>query len=679
MAIKLESATEVSRDLEATDKTRSAPSPPVEPTITDGHGPVQLAIELVQGCITRQEVPVAVVGRYVGLPPLGVLAVFDQALNFWVKRAVDLRMIGSQLGELFHIPLIQKQVAPEGLLLAGMGEPGRFSREDLRLLMMNVVVALKGLGYDRFSTILIGSSRGGLPIDRALRAMLEGIIDGLDRLPGSISRQLEVTLVEADPSRFVALRGLLENFGKTWIVPRLELSLSTREESCPVSAEEERSSTPPDLMPDLGPMTRITISSSPSSGPTGPTAPGAPSGLVFQYSALSDSAVIPVREQEVKSSFVEPLPRRLLGATSQEDQFGYGRLLASYLLPEDFLRLLDEDTTLTLVLDSTSALFPWEMAVLRGYRTRSFFGPELRLTRQFRTLLSAAPGIPPPLNDNLKVLVIADPAPPPYNLDGARREGLAVVRALGLAKQAWGAALKLEVVVRIGAATGASRAGLVAELEKIPGHDDFIIDVDSCEPLEILKLLLNDHFDVLHYAGHGVYDPAGRGKGWVFDERCTLSATEIFKVPQVPRLVFANACHSSEVDASERPLSAIMIQNVSLAEAFFARGIQNYIGAGWPVDDDQAVAFATQFYLQALGIQLTPPRLVELNGAAPPDTLGDALARARRFLLESGCRGTTWGAYQHYGHANAKLLSFTNDDAEAANRTRSARSAGAGT
>src|SRR5512146_1787899 len=98
-AQRLESATEVSRDLEAAGKTRSAPSPPVEPSITDGHGPVQLAIELVRGCITRQKVPVAVVGRYDGLPPHGVLAVFDQALDFWVKRAVNLRMIGSQLGE----------------------------------------------------------------------------------------------------------------------------------------------------------------------------------------------------------------------------------------------------------------------------------------------------------------------------------------------------------------------------------------------------------------------------------------------------------------------------------------------------------------------------------------------------------------------------------------------------
>jgi CHAT domain-containing protein len=37
-----------------------------------------------------------------------------------------------------------------------------------------------------------------------------------------------------------------------------------------------------------------------------------------------------------------------------------------------------------------------------------------------------------------------------------------------------------------------------------------------------------------------------------------------------------------------------------LAEAFFECGIQNYIGAAWPVDDEPAVEFAKVFYKNAL-------------------------------------------------------------------------------
>jgi hypothetical protein len=110
---------------------------------------------------------------------------------------------------------------------------------------------------------------------------------------------------------------------------------------------------------------------------------------------------------------------------------------------------------------------------------------------------------------------------------------------------------------------------------------------------------------------------------------------------------------------------------VSLAEAFFARGIDNYIGAGWQVSDAQAVIFASQFYLQALGVHIKPDG-IELDGAAPPDTLGVALSQARKALLQQSPPGKTWGAYQHYGLVNDKLLAFANDDAKAANAARAA-------
>ena len=74
-----------------------------------------------------------------------------------------------------------------------------------------------------------------------------------------------------------------------------------------------------------------------------------------------------------------------------------------------------------------------------------------------------------------------------------------------------------------------------------------------------------------------------------------------------------------------------------LAEAFFERGVQNYIGAGWPVDDEPAAAFAREFYRHAL--------------SGKP--LGEALAAARECIQD---KGPTWGAYQHYGQADASLV-----------------------
>jgi CHAT domain-containing protein len=77
-----------------------------------------------------------------------------------------------------------------------------------------------------------------------------------------------------------------------------------------------------------------------------------------------------------------------------------------------------------------------------------------------------------------------------------------------------------------------------------------------------------------------------------------------------------------------------------LAQAFFERGVQNYIGTGWPVDDAAALEFAKVFYREALS----------------GNDLGSSLSKAREAILTSG---STWGAYQHYGQATAKLIALS--------------------
>ncbi|MGC4096383.1 MAG: CHAT domain-containing protein [Nitrospira sp.] len=73
---------------------------------------------------------------------------------------------------------------------------------------------------------------------------------------------------------------------------------------------------------------------------------------------------------------------------------------------------------------------------------------------------------------------------------------------------------------------------------------------------------------------------------------------------------------------------------------FFERGVQNYIGTGWPVDDAAALEFAKVFYTESL------------SGS----DLGSSIAKAREAILACG---STWGAYQHYGQAAAKLIALS--------------------
>jgi hypothetical protein len=644
----------------------ATPDPPPEsrcdtgPT-ADFTADLQLDVEVVLGSILDQKGMIAVVGRYIDTDPTGLFhSLGSIPLASSIKVAVDLGIVSSELGALFYLPILPEQADCEAVVIAGMGDVGRFSRDDLRYLMTNVTVAALGIDKDRFATLLIGAGHNGLPIDRVVEGLIEGIRDAQSRSAAKRRTAFHLMIVENDRGRYEEARICLERIHKLHgSIEHVDIrSVKSREDPRKPDDPGTAGTPPPDQQPEGPPPTRITVAAM--------TDLDAEEDPVIQYSALAESAVISVREERLSSYFVRQLPIRLVGAQAREEQEALGRLLTNYLLPEDFRQLLDSKTSLSLILDSATARFPWEMAAVTVRGRTTFLGLSLTLTRQFRSLLSAAPGLPPPVDNHLRVLVIADPAPPPFHLDGARKEGMAVVEVMALAQQAWGSRLDVKVSVRIGARAGASQDNLLEQLRaEIPGVDSILASVKPCDPLEILALLLTEHYDVIHFAGHGVFEDGGMGKGWIFDPKCTLSANEIFKFHQVPRLVFANACHSSHLDSGKAGEQST-VQQASLAEAFFSQRIQNYIGAGWEVADDQALTFARHFYLQALGLQIKPEgpggngARLELHGYAPPATLGESLADARAKLLDLHATGTTWGAYQHYGRVNDKLLPFRN-------------------
>ena len=106
-------------------------------------------------------------------------------------------------------------------------------------------------------------------------------------------------------------------------------------------------------------------------------------------------AAVTVREVEVNSYSCRELPDRMTAAASQ-DQEAFGTFFANYLIPDDFRKLTEGASNLTLVVDETTAAYPWEMAAHKKYSKTSFLGTTLGVSRQFRTLLSPRPGPPRP-------------------------------------------------------------------------------------------------------------------------------------------------------------------------------------------------------------------------------------------------------------------------------------------
>jgi hypothetical protein len=267
-------------------------------------------------------------------------------------------------------------------------------------------------------------------------------------------------------------------------------------------------------------------------------------------------------------------------------------------------------------------------------------------------LLSPPPTSPPALNTKLNALIIADPAADELALPGARQEGAAVVKVLEQARIAWGGRYEISATVRIGPRDDES---VKPFLERLRAENQCVESAEPCDPLELAPLLVNKQYDVVHYAGHGICDPGTGQTGWVFAGDCVLSAKEIFRIRQVPRLVFANACFSAvagDYNEQRRYMTG-------LAQAFFARGIPNFIGAGWQVDDACAEVCARWFYARVMGLRL-PKVTSGVFGMAQPATIGNALLEARWAVQSFNPPSSSWGAYQHYGHVNDKLVATAN-------------------
>jgi CHAT domain-containing protein len=162
--------------------------------------------------------------------------------------------------------------------------------------------------------------------------------------------------------------------------------------------------------------------------------------------------------------------------------------------------------------------------------------------------------------------------------------------------------------------------------------------------IEVLKRLMTQTYDILHYSGHCVYDKLDHTKsGWLFSGGQRLTANELTRVDRVPPFVFSNACESGVTPS--RPDLRTPELAPSFAEAFFGRGVKNFVCTAWPVQDDPAALFASAFYSSLLGKE---------NGQ--PAFMNDAMRAAREAVRTNFAGVLGWAAYQHYGNPYFRMV-----------------------
>jgi CHAT domain-containing protein len=161
-------------------------------------------------------------------------------------------------------------------------------------------------------------------------------------------------------------------------------------------------------------------------------------------------------------------------------------------------------------------------------------------------------------------------------------------------------------------------------LERLPGVIDpsnYKKYVDQPLAVEEFRALLRSRkYDIVHFAGHGRYDPDNPertcwmftdGPFYAFELQQTLANAEVR-----PWLIYGSACEGAR---DEGPPHGYHDGVYGMASAALSQGVAAYVGPLWKISDTDAKNMAAAFY-EALLIRRT--------------SLGEALALARRSVRE---------------------------------------------
>ncbi len=644
-----------------------------------------IKINLIQADITDNRLKLAngaspidalALGHYCGGKPHGILRTLDYKISSAIEgknisdrdinsdeelpsqeatRALDAHLLltqyaqrGTLRSELAHtFFLADPRNTKRVIAIAGMGEPGRFGAPELTVLVRELCWSLGRMGKNHLATVLIGVGRDNLSVSDAVDSWIHGIklaISGMRDAsePGKRAHALqEITFFVTDPRKHVAFdEALLREKAQLSQQQRMEIEYKPLTQAKKV---ELRRSALAYVQRQMEVQLKTILDQSPQKerAPTRITV--SVEGNKYRFGAITEQASIPEREIPLDPGLVCRANDELAAAVDPAHQLDLGQFMQRLLIPADLRSQLTTNAPLVMMLDAATARIHWELLAQsqlasesltdaeRDEPHRQFLGTSRGFTRQLRTVHAPPPEPPPPAQRHLRVLVVADPAEDAH-LAGAEEEGVAV-------------------------------ADLFEQFNIIHAHNTTKNRVEVVRlfgPREatrttVLRHLMLRTYDVLHFAGHCVYDKANpAASGWIFSNGERLSAYEFTRIDRSPAFVFSNACESGITPARSDERSVDLAP--SFAESFFARGVTNFVCTAWPVDDRAARDFALTLYAGLLGLETPTATLVArhsrhlLYQAGTPLVMHEAMRRARVAIATPPSDTRTWGAYQHYGN-----------------------------
>lgn len=610
--------------------------------------PRRFVLRLVHGDLTRRRADCLVVNRYLGVPVSGAAKAVDQYMGGALEGFAERSGFNEQAGSINFLPAKYSPFSADVVAVIAMGEYERFVVADenafaakqwieqqVHLFGRNLAAACTQVDLrDVASTVHGAGPNSQVDPVTAAHHFVAGYLQGLEEFaePG---QTYFLTLVELEESKIDRFRQGIEDAIDCGDCPTL--IAAGAQESGVIGVSE-----PWAWVADLDVV------------PETPKPIGIPKhlrlGALLQSSgslkisiigtSSADQAIFDEYPRELLQEIRDSLEltearalRDLIGLENlledatpevrQEVEFQiaathneakarvarYGeRLFQEVFGDENALgirqRLLAKDaSTLLLRLDEATASVPWELMAVDGrlLALERSMGRQLELVGQVRQPPQRLPG----QSRQLKVLIVANPT---QDLPQVEEESRRIIDALYSLEDT-----EIQVTALFGE----------------EAMSQYVVP------------LLNEQFDVFHYAGHAYFDPLTPSKsGLILAGNSVFTAEKMWELSTPPRLVFFNACDSAATFESNQtpdigPEGQYVIElPLGAISALLRAGTQNFIGTTWPVEDTIAAEMAIACYASL----------------ADGKTVGESLRLARlETIRRQGFGHLSWASYVLYG------------------------------
>ncbi|MCU0387381.1 MAG: CHAT domain-containing protein, partial [Chitinophagaceae bacterium] len=453
----------------------------------------------------------------------------------------------------------------QGVIIVGLGYPGELTPFLLMrtiergiskyLSIINVKSENQAWQKDRpvigISTLLIGGSYGGLTIDGSINAILSGIQQAninFRNIYGNEVRLIEeVEIIELYRDR--ALSAI-------YVIRQIEKDES-RSLNIVLNQKIAREK--------LGPRLRIPLDSR-KDWWTRVTVRRKDESEIMKEKGSRDELRMTIsttgaREESRSLLTASHTLMSMIKEMGEQNNWSPAHAITLFelLIPIDFKEQLRRQNNILWIVDKYSAAIPWELMMDKSAKEQPLC-VNAGMVRQLSTRDSRIKIFP---SGERNALVVADPELNGFlsQLGGAYREGM-----------------------------------MAADMFKNNAyHTHSLLKANAGE---ILNELMCRNYQVIHLAGHGVFDPERpESTGMVIGNGTFLTVAEIAQMDTVPELVFVNCCYlgatneNAEMNRQGRYRLA-----ANIGTQLIENGVKAVVVAGWAVQDNAALSFAQTFY-----------------------------------------------------------------------------------